>query len=266
MISFYIYIKRYSLLSITFLLIACSGQQQNRAGRKSVLTIAAAANVQFAMEAIKAAFEEEQNMEIDIVTSSSGKLAAQIMQGAPYSVFLSANRAYPEAIIQNGQAEDTVLTYAYGTLVLWTTKDITLDTNLAFLQRTSINKVAIANPQSAPYGKQAINSLEQAQQHNVINEKLIYGESVAQVNQYVLSGAVEVGFTSKSSVLAPTSKAVGTWIEVPPGSYEPIEQGVICTKYGKRMHPKASQAFLDFLFTHTAQQILEQHGYRIAPG
>ena len=203
-------------------------------------------------------------MEVDIVTSSSGKLAAQIMQGAPYGVFLSANRAYPEAIIQNGQAEDTVMTYAYGNIVLWTIKeDITLDTNLTFLQSSLIHKVAIANPQNAPYGKQAFKSLEKAQLHNVINEKLIYGESVAQVNQYILSGAVEVGFTSKSSVLAPTSLASGKWMEVPSTQYEPIEQGVICTKYGRKVHPKACQAFLDFLFTHAAQEILEQHGYRI---
>ena len=257
--------KLYTLLSIAFLLLACTGQEQNRNGRQSVLTIAAAANIQFAMEAIETAFEQKHDMEIDIVISSSGKLAAQIMQGAPYSVFLSANKAYPEAIIENGQAEDTVLTYAYGNLVLWTIKDIALDTNLAFLQNTTINKVAIANPQSAPYGQQAINSLEKAKQQSVINEKLIYGESVAQVNQYILSGAVEVGFTSKSSVLAPACKNTGKWSEVPTDSYKPIEQGVICTKYGKKIHPEGSQAFLDFLFSNTAQEILEQHGYRLAP-
>jgi molybdate transport system substrate-binding protein len=257
--------KLFLLLSIALVLLSCQDQQQSRARQSSVLTIAVAANVQFAMEAIEAAFEKAHDMEIDVVVSSSGKLATQIMQGAPYSVFLSANRAYPEAIIQDGQAEDTVLTYAYGTLVLWTARDIPLDTNLAFLQQASIQKIAVANPQSAPYGQQAINSLEKAQQQSLVNDKLIYGESVAQVNQYVLSGAVEVGFTSRSSVLAPASKGTGKWVEVPADYYEPIEQGVIRTKYGKKMHPKSSQAFLDFLFTHTAREILEQHGYRIAP-
>ena len=119
------------------------------------LIVAAAANVQFAMDEIKQAFEEERGIHLKIITNSSGKLTAQISNGAPFDVFLSADMKYPQSLFASGQADSLPKIYAYGTLVLWTMEDFDLAEGVSILTKEQIHKIAIADPRTAPYGRAA---------------------------------------------------------------------------------------------------------------
>jgi len=251
----------FGLLFFVFFVFGCGG---NQADQSIDLTVAVAANAQFAMQAIAIAFEQQTQKNITIVIGSSGKLTAQIKQGAPYDILVAANMKYPNYLYDEGQAKASPNIYALGELVLWTTKEaVNLATDLSFLKNDTIQKIALANPKNAPYGEQAINALNFYGVAKEITSKLVYAESIAQTNQYITTGNCEVGFTAKSVVLAPKLKDQGHWITVSKTAYQPIEQGVVITKYGNQQHAIVAQQFYDFLFSPTAQDIFEAFGYTI---
>ncbi len=258
--------RPFLIFALAAFLLQCTGpgpgDKEEGNGNRPKITVAVAANVQFAMKELEKAFEEESGVGVDIVISSSGKLATQILQGAPYSLLVSADMKYPEALMQEGKAAVSPKVYAYGSLVLWTLREaMALYPDPGFLLADSIRKVAIANPLNAPYGEQAVHYFKYFGVYEAIQPKLAYGESIAQANQYILAGAVEAGITAKSVVLSPEMIGKGRWIEVPPEAYQPIEQGVVITSYGQEKHPRESRQFLEFLFSETAQQIFEEYGY-----
>lgn len=227
------------------------------------LMIAVAANVQYVMKELEATFEQQYNIKIETNISSSGKLTAQIQQGAPFDLFLSANMKYPQTLFESGYATEPPKVYAYGTLVLWTMKAFDLTSDEAILRAGNFDKLAIANPKNAPYGEQAIRVFENYQLLEQIEPKLVYGESIAQTNQYIVSKACDLGVTAKSVVLSPELKDKGQWVEVSPDAYSPIQQGVVITKYGQEHHPEACKAFFDFIFSSEAKEIFERYGYKI---
>ncbi len=227
------------------------------------ITVAVAANVQFAMQDLEKIFEQKTGMHIKTIISSSGKLTAQIQNGAPFDVFLSADMKYPDTLYAAGYATTKPKVYAYGALVLWTMRDLDLSPAVRILLDAKIKKIAIANPQTAPYGAEAVKVLKFYKLLDNVTPKLVYGEGISQVNQYIYSQAAEVGFTAKSVVLSPEMRGKGKWIEIDPAAYSPIAQGVVRLKYGSDNHPQASQAFYDFLFSEAARQILQRYGYRL---
>ncbi|MCB0577800.1 MAG: molybdate ABC transporter substrate-binding protein [Phaeodactylibacter sp.] len=254
------------ILALAALLIQCTGSQNQREGngKRRTITVAVAANVQFAMEELEKAFEQESGIGADVVISSSGKLSAQILQGAPYSLLISADMKYPEALAQAGKAAGTPRIYAYGSLVLWTLNNtIELQPTPDFLLAETVRKIAIANPRTAPYGEQAVNYFKYYGVYDAVQPKLAYGESIAQTNQYIMTGAVEAGITAKSVVLSPDMKSEGKWVELPGEAYRPIEQGVVITSYGQKNHPLESRQFFDFLFSERAQRIFKKYGYSL---
>jgi len=227
------------------------------------LIVAAAANVQFAMEEIKQTFEEKSGIHLKIITNSSGKLTAQISNGAPFDVFLSADMKYPESLFASGHADSLPKVYAYGALVLWTMEDFDLTEGVSILTKEQIQKIAIADPRNAPYGRAAEEVLKFYHLYETVESKLVYGRSISQANQYIVSGAAEAGFSAKSVVLSPEMKGRGQWIEIDPATYTPIAQGAVILKYGKENHPEAARAFFDFLFSEAAGAILQKYGYRL---
>lgn len=228
------------------------------------ITIAVAANVNYAFKAIATAFTQETGIEINSVVSSSGKLTAQIKHGAPYDVFLSADMLYPTTLHKAGLAVSAPKVYANGVLVLWTTKDINLSKlGIASTADKAVTKVAIANPKLAPYGREAIKVLDYYQLKSSVLSKLVYGESISQVNQYIDLKSVDVGFTAKSVVLSPELKGRGSWIDVPDESYEPIAQGMVVLTYGIKHHQQAANQFYDFMLSDKAREILSQYGYKL---
>jgi molybdate transport system substrate-binding protein len=225
-----------------------------------IFTVAAAANIQFAMEEIVANFEKKQQTKVNLVIGSSGKLTAQIIQGAPYSIFLSADKKYPALLSEKGKAIGLPQIYALGNLNLWSAKDLIIK-ELSDLKNANFKKIAIANPQTAPYGKQAVNVLKYYNLWDSIQTKLVFAENIAQTNQYILSGACDVGITAASTAFAKNIEHKGTWLAIDSQSYNPIEQGAVITTYGQQNHTDISKQFYDFLFSKSAKMVFSKYNY-----
>ncbi|WP_234734151.1 molybdate ABC transporter substrate-binding protein [Tellurirhabdus bombi] len=225
------------------------------------LRVAVAANAQFMMKELSAAFQKSRGIAVESIVSSSGKLTTQIQQGAPYDVFLSADVSYPQTLNKEGLTLTPPVIYGYGTLVLWTQGAIKLDKNLKFLTDPAVRHIAIANPALAPYGEAAITLIQKQKLLEHLKAKLVYGESISQVNQYILTGSAEIGFTAKSVVLDPSLRQKGRWLELPTSDYQPIAQGVVILK--RTTQPAAAKQFIEFLQTQPARRILQKFGYRL---
>lgn len=226
------------------------------------LRVAVAANAQFVMEQLKTAFQKKTGIQVESIVNSSGKLTTQIQQGAPYDVFLSADMEYPQTLHKHGLTVAAPIVYAYGSLVLWTLTDLPLSADLKVLSDPAVRHVAMANPATAPYGEAAVSFLKSKKLLDQVQPKIVYGESIAQVNQYILSGAAEIGFTAKSVVLDPGLAKRGHWIDLPTTGYSPIAQGVVVLK--RTSLTKEARQFMEFLRSPAARRILQQFGYRNA--
>ena len=244
------------------LTVACGVKTQESESLKPSITVAAAANVQFAMDELIPLFEKENDVEVKLVTGSSGKLTSQIINGAPFHVFLSANMAFLQKLVEDGKVLGENKEYARGSLVLWSMLDsISLDNGVKSLLDPTIQKIGVAHPKNAPYGTSSIEAMKTLGDFEELEPKLVFGESVAQTNQYISLKSVDVGFTSKSVVLS-KMKGKGTWVEVNPAIYEPIKQGAVLLSYAKDNDIEAAQRFYDFLWSEGAQKVLSKHGYR----
>lgn len=239
------------------LLFACTQAKDS----VNSITIATAANMHYTMQALSKAFTEETGIECQLVVSSSGKLTAQINEGAPFDVFVSADMKYPNDVYNSGQAESPPVVYAYGQLVLWTAIE-GAQASIDSLNSQSIEHIALANPKTAPYGKAAMEVLEYYQLEDTIQSKLVYGESISQTNQFILSNAADIGFTALAVVMSPEMKGKGHWVALDPSIYSPIEQGVVVLN-GERTNIENAQLFYDFLFSDEAKMILKDFGYSI---
>jgi len=225
------------------------------------ITIAVAANVQYTFEELKAAFEKDTGITIKPVIGSSGKFTAQIENGAPFDVFLSADMEYPQTLQKEGLTHNSPRVYAYGTLVLWTMTDLDLSKGIEILGDSGVKKVAIASPKTAPYGRQAVNAFKHYNLYSQVQKKLVYGESIAQTNQFITTKAVDCGITAKSIVLSSNMKDQGRWIEIEKDAYEPIAQGVVVLKHAEKGNLEDAQKFFDFLFSDKAGEIFKKYGY-----
>lgn len=223
------------------------------------LLIATAANMQFVIPPLLQAFTETSGIACEAIISSSGKLTAQIKSGAPYHVFLSADMKYPEVLHQKGLTLGSPKVYAYGTLVLWSTS-ISSNLTLDVLSSSTTQHIALANPKTAPYGKAAMEVLDALDISSTVKEKLVFGESIAQTNQFITSQVAEIGFTAKSVVVSSTIKDQGQWTSIDTTLYTPIEQGIVLLKNSPNKLPEA-QLFYDFLFSKKGQEILKKYGY-----
>lgn len=229
------------------------------------MTAAVAANLQPAMEEMKAEFRKSTGLTVEAVYGSSGKLAAQIRSGAPFHVFVSADMGYPDSLHRWNLAESRPEVYAYGALVLWTTRSLDLSAGLAVLADPRVMKISLADPRLSPYGKEAVRALRRAGVFEMVERRLVYGENVSQVGQHVLSGNADAGFTAKSLVVAGPALGKGRWAEVDTALYRPIAQGVVVTRRGAEEYPEASRTFLAWLRSEPARAILSRYGYGL-PG
>ena len=224
------------------------------------LVVATAANTQFALEEIARKFEAQSGYAVNLVISSSGKHTAQIIAGAPYDLFISADMKYPEKLSRDGLTQAPPRVYAYGKLVLWSMDTINLE-SLDILMNPSLQHIAIPNPETAPYGLAAREALEKLNIWQELEPKYVFGESVAQTNQYIISGAAAMGFTASSIVLAPANQAKGSWLRVADSLYSPIAQGAVILKSSPK--PAAAEKFYQYLFSEEAAKILVDFGYEV---
>lgn len=225
------------------------------------LVIATAANMQFAMTELTAAFTAETGIACETIIGSSGKLTAQIQEGAPFDILVSADLKYPRELLRNGFADAEPTIYAYGRLVLWTVAE-DVPAELASLSSPTVRHIALANPATAPYGAAAMQVLESLGLAEQLSEKLVYGESIAQTNQFIISAAAELGFTALSVVRSPGMQTQGRWIAVDPEWYDPIAQGMILLNNRPATQDRARR-FRAFLLSPAAQAILLDYGYDV---
>lgn len=227
------------------------------------IIVAAAGNLALVMNELESVFEEESQDTIKVVTGSSGKLAAQIENGAPFDVFLSADTQYPESLYKKELVINPPKVYAYGILVLWTARIADLSGGITILNEPVIKKIALADPRVAPYGREAVNVLKYYKLYEGVLEKLVYGESLSQVNDFIISGSADIGFTSKSTVLSPNVKEKGAWIEIPAESYSRIAQAVVILKHARGSDIETAKRFYSFLFSPQAKDIFVKYGYKV---
>lgn len=223
------------------------------------LTIATAANLQFAIDKLVESFTRETGISCETVVSSSGKLTAQIEAGAPFHVFVSADLKYPKRLSNQGLTYEEPIIYAFGKLVLWT-QNPQLTPSIKLLQSDSVTSLAIANPETAPYGLAAEQALKHYNIYGAVYRKLVYGESIAQTNQFISSGAAEVGFTAKSVVLSSALESPGHWIDVDQDAYSPIAQAVVMLKTDQEQKD-ASKKFIEYILSSQGKEILDNFGY-----
>jgi molybdate transport system substrate-binding protein len=230
----------------------------------SEIKIAVAANVSYAIEELKSEFAKHHpDTHVRVILGSSGKLTAQIRNGAPYGLFMSANMKYPEALYADGLARDHAKVYAKGGLSLFSAKERNFSAGLALLKEDDIKKIAIANPKTAPYGAAAYEAMQASGMINEVKGKLVYAESISQTLSYALS-ILDIGVVATSSLYSAKMsrfKKGRHWVEVDQALYTPIEQGVVLIKGFE--DEKAYEAFYHFIFTPKAQQILQRYGYVI---
>lgn len=225
------------------------------------ITVAAAANMKYAADDIAKAFTKESGIGVKIITGSSGKLTQQIMSGAPYDAFLSADVEFPAKLAQGGFTTTPSQVYAYGTLILWSATGADLSKGVAVVADPSVKKIAVANPKTAPYGIEAMNAMKYYKVANDAASKIITAESISQVGAYVTTQAVDVGFMAKSIVLSPEMKNVGKWVEVDPKSYNTIDQAMVGLKNASPENQIATKKFLRFMSSAKALEILKANGY-----
>lgn len=239
------------LLCALLLFFGCSDQQ---APKGPSLTIAGAANLRFALEELTNDFTATTGIPTEVVLASSGKLTAQIKAGAPYDIFLSADEQYPAALTAAGLTKGQPQVYALGPLALWTTtNDIPLDADS--LMSARIVKIAIPNPTTAPYGKAAMAFLANRGLDSLVADKLVFGESVGQANQFVYSGAAELGFTAAATVTINEKKLKSIVLE----DHPPVIQSSVVLSSSTQL--AAATAFSKYLRSDPAQQTLQKFGY-----
>ncbi len=225
------------------------------------ITVAAAANMKYAITDIAKAFTKESGIDVKIITGSSGKLTQQIMSGAPYDVFLSADVEYPAKLFNGGFTTTPAQVYAYGTLILWSDTGVDLSKGVSIVADPSVKKIAVANPKTAPYGIEAMNAMKYYKVADDAASKIITAESISQVGAYVTTKAVDVGFMAKSIVLSPEMKNVGKWIEIDDKAYNTIDQAMVGLKNGSPENQIAAKKFLRFMSSAKALNILKASGY-----
>lgn len=223
---------------------------------KETIRIAAAASVQFALQALIEDFEATDSVKVDAVISSSGKLTAQIMQGAPFDLFLSADTSYPAFVHRNNKSLHPPFVYGQGQLVLWASDNKTQGLNLDLLTHPSIRKIGLADPNTAPFGQLSVRCLKQHHLYQKLLPKLVFGQSVAQVSQYVMTGAVDMGLSSLSIVLS--KEAAHHGIYLPINDFK-IPQSMVLLS-SNRPPKKAALRFYRYMQSRAARRILQTYG------
>ena len=251
------------LFTIVYVTFAWAAPRANDS-ESQTLTVAAAADLSFALPRITGAFERQTGATVRVVYGSSGTLYQQIQNGAPFDVFLSADVNYARSLVDLHQAEaDSFYQYATGRLVLWAPKDSPLDLQqygIRILDQPEVTRVAIANPQLAPYGRAALAVLQHYNLYDHVGPKLVRGENISQAAEFVQSGNAQIGILPLSLTSAPALRSGKSW-EIPPQVYPPIEQAAVVLTFSRNR--AFARRFLEFLKSPQSAAVLRQFGYSV---
>jgi molybdate transport system substrate-binding protein len=228
------------------------------------LSVAAASDLKFALDDIIAEFQQTNaDGRIKASYGSSGNFYAQISQRAPYDMFLSADNSYPQRLIETGHGiAESRFTYAVGRIVVWVRTNSALEVRelgIGALKHPSVRKIAIANPEHAPYGKAAVAAMRKLGVYEAVKDRLAYGENIAQTGQFIDSGAADIGIIALSLAVAPAMKDRGRYWEVPPDAYPRMEQGGVILPWTREM--KLAGQFRAFILGEAGKAVLRRHGF-----
>jgi molybdate transport system substrate-binding protein len=227
------------------------------------LRIAVAANAQFVIKKLQADFERKTGIESEVIINSSGKLAAQIKNGAPYDLFLSADMQFAELLFKAGFGITKPKEYASGSLIICSRGNEDLKHWQNLLAGASIKKIAIANPKLAPYGAAAEQALRRYNLWNKLQSNLVFGQSIAQVNTYITIGTVPLGFTTEALIYEYSDHHKLNWQRIDPKAYQKIRQGMIVLSHAKKGNYKQAIAFYSYLSSAAAKSIFKRNGYLV---
>lgn len=251
-------LKSWILISAAILVSAVAWAQAR------VIRVAAAADLKFAMSDLAEQYEQQTGNKLDVTYGSSGNFFSQIQNGAPFDLFFSADIGYPRKLEAAGLAQPgTLYEYAVGRIVIWTPADSKVDVakqSWGALLDASVQKIAIANPQHAPYGRAAVAALRKAGIYEQVEAKLVYGENISQAAQFAQSGNAQAGIVALSLAVSPSMKDGKRW-EIPAEMHSPIEQAAILLKPVK--NKEAAREFLDFVQSETGRATLTKYGFAI---
>lgn len=226
------------------------------------LLVAAAADLAFALPEINQQFvATHPGADIKVSLGSSGNFSTQIQNGAPFQVYMSADEKYPRDLIAKGFAQaDSYTVYGTGRIALWTLKpDLDITSGLKALTQAAVTRVAIANPEHAPYGRAAQAALTQSGVWSAAQPKLVLGENIAQTAQFVQSGNVDAGIVAVSLLSSPKLQGVGRWVAVPDNLYPPLVQAAVVTKAGSSS--ALAREYVANLASPQARAILQRFGF-----
>ena len=254
-------IRRLSLIAalvVGFVCQLCVAQE---------ITVAAAADLQFAMQDVAARFQKETGKTVKVIYGSSGNFFQQIQNGAPFDMFFSANLDYPKKLEAVGLTEPgSFYPYAKGKIVIWVRNESKLDlsSGMKVLLDPSVKKIAVANPQHAPYGQAAVAAMQNEKIYEKVKDKFVLGENISQTASFVVSGAADAGIVALSLALSPDMKDKGRYAEIPADEYPPIEQA--CIILGSSNNKEAARQFLSFVKTAAIGDVLKSYGFDVSVG
>jgi molybdate transport system substrate-binding protein len=238
-------------------------QGEPRAQGKEI-RVAAAADLKFAMDELSEKFEKRTGTQVNVTYGSSGNFFSQLQNGAPFDLFFSADIEYPKKLESAGLAEpQTLYEYAIGRIVIWMLADAKVDVTKGgwkSLLDASVEKIAIANPEHAPYGRAAVAALQKAGIYDSVKAKLVYGENISQAAQFVQSGNAQAGIVAKSLAVSPAMRDGKRW-EIPADMHPALEQGAVILKDAK--NEDTARAFLEFVKSPPGRAILASHGFEL---
>jgi molybdate transport system substrate-binding protein len=226
------------------------------------INIAVAANVSYAIgDLIKEFNKTNPNTEVLVTLGSSGKLTAQIKNGAPYHLFMAANMKFPQSLYEENMAITKPIVYAQGSLAMLSSKELDFSHGIEVVVQKEIEKIDIANPKTAPYGAAAVEAITNAKLYESVESKFVYAESISQTVSYAITAA-DIGFIAKSSLYSDKMskyKENVHWASVDSNLYTPIDQGVVLTSMAKEN--AEAKAFYEFILSQKAKEIFKEYGY-----
>lgn len=245
-------------------LFVCFAALFSRSSVAQEITVAAAADLQFAMQDIAEQFQAESGKKVKVIYGSSGSFFQQLQNGAPFDMFFSANVDYPKKLESAGLVDSgSYYQYAKGKIVVWVLKDSKIDLNrgLKALLDPIVKKIAIANPLHAPYGQAAVAAMQKQGIYDKVKDKFVLGENISQTASFVVSGAADVGVVALSLAMSPTLKDQGRYVEIPTGDYPPIDQG--CVILASSKNKETARLFLSFVKTPAVSETLRRFGFEV---
>lgn len=228
------------------------------------INVAVAANVSYAInDLIKEFNKTNPDTKVEVVLGSSGKFTTQIQNGGPFDVFMSADMKFPETLEKENLTATKPVIYAQGSLAMLSVKPLDFSKGITLVADSNINKIAIANPKTAPYGTAAVEALKNANVLDKVESKFVYAESISQAVTYAITAA-DVGFIAKSSLYDENMKQYKenvNWVSVDPKLYTPIDQGIVVLKRAE--NNTEAKAFYDFILSNNAKERFKKFGYLV---